>query len=284
MKLTALALAAGLGTRLRPFTNDRAKPSLPFLGVPLLAHSLRHLEHLPIAKLILNLHHAPDTVRAIDLSKLKLPLPDFSDETEVILGSAGALHKVMPHITTDQILLLNGDEVFLPQNPRLFEDAFEEHVQSGRLATLVTMPHPEVGKSFGGAWTDTTGKVMRFAKTAQTDLIGHHYVGYLFLNRRIEKFFKTALVEENILYETLTAAMQVGEEVACFDATAHWYETGQIELFFESTEAVLKLLERPQDDAGVQALAQFLMRFPQREVLIERSNPALVRRILEFSI
>lgn len=279
MSLTAFALTAGLGTRLRPFTLQRAKPALPFLGIPLGLHSLRHLESLPVHQLYMNLHHASQTIRELNLGPLKLPLPTFADETAQILGSGGALANVIHEIRTPQILLLNGDEVYLPSSNTVLQDAYQEHLKADRIATLVTMPHPEVGKSLGGAWCNLEHEVQKFSKTPIAGLIGHHYVGYLFLHRRVETYFHFPVREENILYDTLTKAMAAGEKVSCYTNPAYWFETGRTDLFIDSTVAALDLLEGEKKDRATRDLLQFIDRFAEPEFVVEKSDGLLCRRI-----
>lgn len=279
MSLTAFALTAGLGTRLRPYTEKLAKPAIPFLGVPLGLHSLRHLEELSVRRLYMNLHHAPESLRAMDTSMLNLPMPEFVDETAKILGSGGAVANVIRDITTEQILLLNGDEVYLPQRSDVLRQALAEHTKRDRLATLVTMSHPEVGRSLGGAWAEANGIVRQFSKTPVTGLTGHHYVGYLFMNRRVERYFEFPVREENILYETLTRGIAAGEDVAVHDHTADWFETGRTDLFLQSTREVLDLVEQKKEDPAMRDLLQFLSRFPEPRFLLETEEPDLRRRI-----
>lgn len=282
MSLTALALTAGLGTRLQPYTLERAKPALPFLGVPLALHSLRHLENLPLSRLILNLHHLPDSIRSIPLQSMHLPAPEYSDETTLILDSGGAVANVIRDISTPHLLVANGDEVYLPHSSYVLEDAYEDHRDSGRLATLVTMDHPEVGRSLGGAWTDDRNRVVRFSKTAVTSLRGHHYVGYLFLRKRVEKYFKIPLQPENILYDCLTNAIAAGEEVSCFSAPAYWYETGRIELFLQSTRELLHLMQIKKSEPAIQEFIEFLKRFSTGECVIEKEDPTLTQKIRDL--
>ncbi|MEK6556075.1 MAG: sugar phosphate nucleotidyltransferase, partial [Bdellovibrionota bacterium] len=94
--MKAMILTAGLGTRFRPHTDKLAKPALPFLNIPLMGYSLFHLESLGIKDLVLNLHHLPQTIRAVaaqcttqgSLSSNSNPpyKIHFSDETSMILG------------------------------------------------------------------------------------------------------------------------------------------------------------------------------------------------------
>ena len=62
-KMKALILAAGLGTRLWPLTEDRTKAAIPFHNHPLIAYSVEYLAENGIRDIIVNLHHQPDSIR-----------------------------------------------------------------------------------------------------------------------------------------------------------------------------------------------------------------------------
>ena len=59
--MKAMILAAGLGTRLRPLTLERAKPAIPLLGKPLVIRLLEKLAQHGVTDFRLNLHHLPRT-------------------------------------------------------------------------------------------------------------------------------------------------------------------------------------------------------------------------------
>src|SRR6202043_2492803 len=61
--MRAMVLAAGLGTRLRPLTNEITKPMVPVLDRPVMAHILDLLERHSFDRVIANLHYFPDTIR-----------------------------------------------------------------------------------------------------------------------------------------------------------------------------------------------------------------------------
>ena len=60
----ALVMTAGLGTRLRPLTQRRAKAAVPVNGVPLVRRVIRWLAAHEIRDLVLNLHHQPASITA----------------------------------------------------------------------------------------------------------------------------------------------------------------------------------------------------------------------------
>ena len=59
---SALVLAAGIGTRLQPLTDARAKPAVPVAGIPLIARILRRLAQAGVRDIVVNLHHRPETI------------------------------------------------------------------------------------------------------------------------------------------------------------------------------------------------------------------------------
>ena len=61
--MKAMVLAAGKATRLRPLTDAIAKPALPFFGRSILDRVLDGLASAGVTEAIVNLHHAPATVR-----------------------------------------------------------------------------------------------------------------------------------------------------------------------------------------------------------------------------
>ena len=61
--MKALLLAAGLGTRLKPFTFTQAKASIPFLNAPMIHYPLQFLFANRIDETIINLHAHPESVQ-----------------------------------------------------------------------------------------------------------------------------------------------------------------------------------------------------------------------------
>ena len=57
--IKAMILTAGLGTRLRPLTLEKAKPVIPLLGKPLVVRLIECLHEMGVSAFRLNLHHLP---------------------------------------------------------------------------------------------------------------------------------------------------------------------------------------------------------------------------------
>lgn len=253
-----MLLAAGLGTRLRPVTNHLAKPAVPFLGVPLIFWSLELIKELGPDRVIANLHHLPETIRALapTFEKSGPPLR-FTHEAAAPLGSGGALWFAKKELEdSETILVANADEVILPVQAQTLSRMREVHEKAGALATFLTMRHPEAGSHFGGVWADDALQVKGFGRDAKlfpdaTQAL--HYVGVLLVNRRIFQFLPEG--ESNLLYDAIQTAIRQGERVQAYCADLRWYETGNPKDFLTATQDVLSLVSPRQPQTPVTDLA-----------------------------
>lgn len=108
---TAMILAAGLGTRMRPLTNERPKPLIDVGGTTLLDRVLDGLADAGINKAIVNLHYKADMVRAHLASRLE-PRVVFSDETSALLDTGGGVAHALPLIDDDLFVVTNSDALW----------------------------------------------------------------------------------------------------------------------------------------------------------------------------
>lgn len=108
---TALVLAAGLGTRMRPLTDAMPKPLLPVGGKPLIDHMLDRLLEGGIERAVVNVHYRADQVEA-HLARRQRPLVQISDERANLLETGGALKKARLLLGEAPILVGNTDSVW----------------------------------------------------------------------------------------------------------------------------------------------------------------------------
>ena len=126
-------LAAGLGTRLRPLTDDRPKALVEVDGVTLLERTIRRLESAGINHIVINVHHFADKVIDFVNTHTWQARTDISDERDLLLDTGGALKHAAP--------LFSGREEVFVHNVDILSDidlqAVERHHRSeGNLVTL----------------------------------------------------------------------------------------------------------------------------------------------------
>src|SRR5436305_7770143 len=109
--MKAFVLCAGLGTRLRPVTDQLPKPALPMLGVPLVQWTFAHLAGQGVDKFVVNTHHLPKEMeRAAAVAAMALKLPLAVSHEPVIQGTGGALREAAAHLPKGEpFVLWNGD-------------------------------------------------------------------------------------------------------------------------------------------------------------------------------
>lgn len=217
--------AAGLGTRLRPHTNQHPKPVLPLLHYPLGYYPLPYLQGLMVNKFIVNTFHLAPQIHEL-YSKTNLN-PIFSDETGFIKGSAGGLKQAENLLSGNPILTINADEVLFTQNMNFLSEALNFHLSGNHLATLIVKEHPGVGQEFGGIWCDEDTVKDIGKKAAPAGLKGWHFIGFQFLSPEILKTLPTGK-EANIFYDYLINHLN-SKRVKIFPIKGDWFETGNIE-------------------------------------------------------
>ena len=126
-------LAAGLGTRLRPLTDDRPKALVEVGGVTLLEHTIQRLEKAGIEHIVINVHHFAEKVIDFVGSHRWQASIDISDERSLLLDTGGGLkHASQWFSGRDNVLVHNVDilsEIDLRDVERL-------HRETGNLVTL----------------------------------------------------------------------------------------------------------------------------------------------------
>lgn len=129
-----MVLAAGLGTRLRPFSLLRPKPLFPILDRPLLKLIIEQLRRAGIGPIVVNAHHLREQISAFLNNE-----PDiFLQEEEKILGTGGGLRLASQHFGETPILVTNGD-IFHTIDPAW---VYEQHRLSGAPVSLVLHDYP----------------------------------------------------------------------------------------------------------------------------------------------
>ncbi|MEM1036211.1 MAG: nucleotidyltransferase family protein [Pseudomonadota bacterium] len=113
MPETAMVMAAGLGTRMRPLTDQTAKPLLRVAGKSMLDILLDTLTAAGVQRVIVNVHWCADQVEA-HLAKRRDLEVIISEERGQLLETGGGLAKARPLLGDEPIFVVNTDAFWFP--------------------------------------------------------------------------------------------------------------------------------------------------------------------------
>ncbi|MCH8488477.1 MAG: nucleotidyltransferase family protein [Oceanicaulis sp.] len=159
---TAMVMAAGVGSRMRPLTDDRCKALVDVGGKALIDWTLDKLAGAGVARSVVNVHHFADALEA-HLSTRQTPDILISDEREQLLETGGGLVKAAPLLGNDPIFTANIDALWVDgaqaELPRL-ADGFDPDRMDFRLM-LARLDHTLGFDGPGDFYLDADGRLTR---------------------------------------------------------------------------------------------------------------------------
>ena len=129
-----MIFAAGLGTRLKPYTGTMPKALVPVAGIPMLEILIKHLQKSGIIDIIVNVHHFADQV--IGFLKLNNNFGaniTISHEEDLLLDTGGGLKKASWFFEDQQPFLVQNVDVISDVN---YMDMLDLHNNSQSIATI----------------------------------------------------------------------------------------------------------------------------------------------------
>lgn len=109
---TAMVLAAGLGTRMRPLTDTLPKALVAVAGRPLIDHVLDRLRDAGVTRAVVNVHHFADLMEAHLASRRDLEIV-ISDERGALLDSGGGIRHAAGKLGHEPIFVANIDSLWI---------------------------------------------------------------------------------------------------------------------------------------------------------------------------
>lgn len=109
---SAMVLAAGFGTRMRPLTNNTPKPLIPVAGQPIIAHGFDRLRAAHVTRAVVNAHYLADQIEAW-CNSVSTPTTILSDERDAILDTGGGIARALPLLGAEPFFVLNSDSFWI---------------------------------------------------------------------------------------------------------------------------------------------------------------------------
>lgn len=228
---TAMVMAAGHGTRMRPLTNDRSKAMVEVGGKPLIDHMLDRLGKVGVERAVVNVHAHADHLEAHLAKRISGPKIIISDEREGLLETGGGVVKALPLLGDDPIFICNIDAIWLPFEP-VFECLLDQW-DPMRMDELLLCAWKEWSLGYNGKGDFDLHQDSRLTRRSG-EVADHVYAGVQIFKPELAKAFKAEPFSRNKIWdETLKRASLFGTELP-----GYWMHVGDPRAVIAS-EAVL---------------------------------------------
>ena len=223
--MKAMILAAGLGTRLRPLTERRPKALMPVANRPIIARVIEYLKTQGVSEIVVNAHHHHAQLLSYLESGKPFGLPVQVRVEKEILGTGGGIKNTQDFWDDAPFPVINGD--ILTDIP--LAEAYENHVRSGALATLV-LHHCE---PFNQVQVDSHWNILDIAKQRMAGRLaftGIHVISPELLSHIPEGIFYDIIV----CYQKLISSRGM---VRAFVSEGHrWRDIGSVQSYMEANQ------------------------------------------------
>jgi mannose-1-phosphate guanylyltransferase len=147
--MKAMILAAGLSTRLRPYSLVRPKPLFPILNRPLLLLTITRLQKAGFQTIIVNCHHLGEQIQ----QTLQGEDGIIVQAEEKVLGTGGGLRRALTHFDDEPVLVTNGDIYHTVD----YGAVYRRHCLAGDAVTMVLHNFPRFNTVAVDAESRVTG-------------------------------------------------------------------------------------------------------------------------------
>jgi N-acetyl-alpha-D-muramate 1-phosphate uridylyltransferase len=177
----AMVLAAGLGTRMRPFNGRIPKPLVGVGGKALIDYVLDRLAEQGVERAVVNVHHLADQIER-HLDQRQHPSIVISDERDELLGTGGGVVKALPELGEEPFFHVNSDTIWIdgvkPNLGRLAA-AFDP----ARMDALLLLASTASSIGYSGRGDFSMEPDGRLARRGEREVVPFVYAGAAILTR-----------------------------------------------------------------------------------------------------
>lgn len=229
----AFVLGAGLGTRLRPLTEQLPKPLVPVRNRPLIGYSFDHLvADLGVEEFLVNTHHCPGAYETAFPEGLYRGRRVGFRHEPVLLDTAGGIDNIRDWLPSgESFVVFNGD--ILTSLP--LGAAWSHHLASGNVATLVLR---STGDELRVGFDSASGRIVDLRQQLLPDWPERfQFTGIYFLSPEFLGFLQPGKIESVVL--PLLEAIRSGAPVGGFVADeGEWSDLGERDSYLDAQAVV----------------------------------------------
>lgn len=202
-----MIMAAGLGTRMRPLTDDRPKPLVMVAGKTLIDHALDRLVAAGVTLAVINVHYKAEMVMA-HLAKRKDVEIRYSEETDALLGTGGGVVKAMPHFDGHPFFIMNADTIWIEGFGRAL-DRMKERWNPNTMDGLLLMAAMVTAVGYEGAGDFNMDSEGHLTRVPEQRLSPFAYPGIQIVHPRLFDKAPTGAFSTNRVWDIAIAARRL---------------------------------------------------------------------------
>jgi len=195
----AMILAAGLGTRMRPLTDDRPKPLIEVRGKTLIDHAIDRLVAAGVKLIVVNVHYRADMIRA-HLAKRKDVEIVISEEKNELLNTGGGIFNVLSHFENEPFFIHNSDSIWVEGYGHALE-RLKQRWDAGRMDSLLLMASLVTAMGYEGPGDFMMDADGRLSRVPEKRISSFAYPGVQICNPRIFDGMKPGSFSINPLWD-----------------------------------------------------------------------------------
>lgn len=201
---TAMVLAAGLGTRLRPITDTLPKPLITVAGRTLLDRCLDRLAEAGVRRAVVNIHWLGSQIREHLKQRGDIEIV-ISDESDLLLETGGGIAKALTLLGDAPFIAVNADLIWRDAGGNSLHRLAAAYAPETMDGILLLQPR-EHATGYGGAGDfnlDAAGRLIRRGDAPKADFV---YTGVQILHPRLFNACPGGAFSLNLLYDRAIAA------------------------------------------------------------------------------
>jgi MurNAc alpha-1-phosphate uridylyltransferase len=195
----AMILAAGLGTRMRPLTDDRPKPLIEVRGKTLIDHAIDRLVAAGVKLIVVNVHYRADMIRA-HLARRKDVDIHISEEKNELLNTGGGIFNMLPHFENEPFFVHNSDSIWVEGYGHAL-DRLKQRWDGSRMDSLLLMASLVTAMGYEGPGDFMMDADGRLSRVPEKRISSFAYPGVLICNPRIFDGMKPGPFSINPLWD-----------------------------------------------------------------------------------
>jgi len=245
--MNAMIFAAGLGTRLRPLTDDRPKALVEVNGTSLLEHNILKLKNSGFDHIVVNVHHFGDLI--IDFLRANNNFGidiQVSDERGLLLDTGGGLRKALPMFSNDEPILVHNVDIVCDVDLHDVYVVGRRQMEEARCCALLLVNDRKTSRyllfddsNYLRGWTNVqTGEVKGQMASRQLAFSGIHLVSpsissYINMYRESESPFPIMDFYLDLCKKQLVSSVQLPDSCG-------WVDCGKIESLSKAADLLAR--------------------------------------------